>query len=158
MKAVADALSIHALERDLTLLASTVDGADDFLEFVAVRAFYPIVQDIFDTENRGAWLGYTSLRYAREKTRDWGDSPIMQASGNLMLSLTQRGSSFNIHEHSGPGELVMGSSLPYAAPATDVRPVNEFDSGDYEELALAASEYLVNRAHELGFEAEVEEL
>jgi hypothetical protein len=155
MTTAVEIIGAEDLERALEALVLDAERNEAFLDKVATRAFYPMVQATFDTEGGGRWPGLTP-RYERQKLNRFGDMPLMQATTDLMTSLTQKGSAFNVHEHVSPGEVVIGSSLPYAGAATDIRPVDQVTPEGEENMGKAASSYLVGKATDLGFEANEE--
>lgn len=120
------------------------------LEEVIERDFYPIMQETFDTEGRGRWRG-PSPAYTRRKRQLYGDKPIMQATGNLMRSLTQRGAPGNLQRRVGSDAVEVSSTLPHAGPATRARPI-ELRREDAERLGDGMLDVMKRRAEAHGFE------
>lgn len=132
-------------------LGRLVEEPQPILEVVAERAFYPIVQEIFDSEGRGQWAELTPA-YAAAKREKYGDKPIMQATTALITSLTKKNATMNIHTVQGRDSLLLGSSLHYARSASKKRPVFDFNQQDFNRMGSAATEEFKDRGRGLGFE------
>lgn len=78
--------------------------------------FRKIEKEIFGSEGAqgasGKWEPL-SVPYAARKTKKWGSVPILQASGRLYKSLTQRGGPDAVYE-TAPQEMTIGTKVPYA--------------------------------------------
>src|SRR5690348_12235862 len=98
--------SLEGLRRD-------IEEPQPILEAVAERAFYPIVQEIFDSEGRGTWPENTPA-YEVHKRAVYGDKPVMQRTGALVTSLSKGGAAMNIQTAQGRDTLLLGSAIPYA--------------------------------------------
>jgi hypothetical protein len=122
------------------------------IEEVVDAQFYPIMQEAFDTEGHGRWRR-ASPGYARLKRRLYGDKPIMQATGGLMRSLTQKGAPGNLQRRVGPDAVEISSTLPHAGHATRERPI-ELRAEDVERLGDGMREEMKHRGEGHGFEAE----
>ena len=141
-------------DRALGGLIEDFEDNQPTLEEIAERGFYPIMQEIFDTEGRGRWMGERmSSDYLRRKRAIYGDKPILQAAGSLMRSLTRKRAAGNVHVGVGPHALLVGSDLPQARPQDRRFGIIELTSGDVEHLADVAEESMKDRAEERGFKA-----
>lgn len=148
-------VEIQGLDRFVSALGSLgseVENPQPILEAVAERAFYPTVQEIFDTQGRGQWEDLTP-GYKEAKRRRFGDKPIMQATTALVSSLTKKGARMNIHTAQGRDSLLLGSALHYAGPASKKRPVFIFNQNDIEKMGHEAKEELKDKSRGLGFDA-----
>lgn len=123
------------------------------LEAVAERAFYPIVQEIFDSQGRGQWPELTPA-YAEAKREKFGDKPIMQATTALVTSLTKKNATMNIHTAQGRDSLLLGSTVHYARSASKKRPVLIFEQQDFSRMGHEAKEEFKERGRGLGFQVE----
>jgi len=132
-------------------LAQLAQEPQPILEAVAERAFYPIVQEIFDSEGRGQWPENTPA-YEAAKQKKFGDKPIMQATTALITSLTKKNATMNIHTAQGRDSLLLGSSIHYARSASKKRPVFMFNQQDIDRMGNAATEELKKQSSELGFD------
>jgi hypothetical protein len=134
--------------RELDNMVKEIEDAQPTLEAVTNKALYPIMRERFDTEGRGGWRELTP-GYAEAKKRQYGNKPILQRTGALYNSLTDKGAPHNVHIGVGRDSLIVGSDLPYARHAHDDRPIYEFEEDDLDRMAEAAIDDLVRR---LGFE------
>lgn len=134
-----------------TQLGRQVEEPQPILEAVAERAFYPIVQEIFDTEGRGQWDDLTE-GYEERKRIEFGDKPIMQATTALVTSLSKKGATMNIHSAQGRNELLLGSAIHYSRFASKKRPVFMFNQQDFQRMGDAATEKAKEQTRGLGFE------
>lgn len=132
-------------------LGRAVADPQPILEAVAERAFYPIVQEIFDSEGRGRWPELTPA-YKEAKRVRFGDKPIMQATTALVTSLTKKNATMNIHAAQGRDSLLLGSSVHYARSASKKRPVFDFNQQDFNRMGEAAKEELKEESRGLGFQ------
>lgn len=121
------------------------------LEAVAERAFYPIVQEIFDSQGRGDWPELTPT-YAEAKRQKFGDKPIMQATTALVTSLTKKNATMNIHTAQGRDSLLLGSQVHYARSASKKRPVFKFGQRDFDRMGNEATKEFKERGRGLGFQ------
>ncbi|HEX2881006.1 MAG TPA: hypothetical protein VHO25_15850 [Polyangiaceae bacterium] len=121
------------------------------LEAVAERAFYPIVQEIFDSEGRGRWPENTPA-YEEAKTKKYGDRPIMQATTALVTSLTKKNATMNIHTAQGRNSLLLGSAIHYSRFASKRRPVLMFGQPDFNRMGQEATKEFKDRGRGLGFQ------
>jgi phage gpG-like protein len=138
--------AIEGLRRD-------IEEPQSILEAVAERAFYPIVQEIFDSEGRGNWEDLTTSYEASKRAR-YGDKLIMQRTGALVTSLSKGGAAMNIQTAQGRDMLLVGSSIPYSAAASKKRPIFIFNQGDYAQMGDVAVDELGSRAKDKGFQVE----
>jgi phage gpG-like protein len=138
--------SAEGLRRD-------IEEPQQILEAVAERAFYPIVQEIFDSEGRGRWDDLTT-GYAARKREQYGDKPIMQRTGALITSLSRGGATMNIQTAQGRDTLLVGSAVPYSAKASKKRPIFMFNQADYERMGSVAVDEISTRAKGRGFQVE----
>jgi phage gpG-like protein len=143
---------LDQIQSAFTRLGQQVEGPQPILEAVAERAFYPIVQEIFDSEGRGRWPENTPA-YEEAKRRRFGDKPIMQATTALVSSLTKKGATMNIHAAHGRDSLLLGSQVHYSKLASKKRPVFNFRQVDFDRMGHVAVEQIVNQAERLGFKA-----
>lgn len=134
-------------------LRRDIDEPLPILEAVAERAFYPIVQEIFESEGRGSWEDLTTQYEARKRAR-YGDKPIMQRSGALVNSLSKSGATLNIQTAEGRDALMVGSAVPYSGLASKKRPIFIFNQSDRARMASVASDELASRARNRGFQVE----
>lgn len=124
---------------------------DDFLAEVKAQ---------FESEGAhggGRWAPL-SERYARWKQKHYPGKPILERTGDLKKSLTERGAPGAVFR-SEPRALTMGTDVPYAIyhqtgtrkmPARqEIRLTSHFKI----EAMRLIQEYLVHRATELGFRA-----
>lgn len=132
-------------------LAQLATEPQEILDAVAERAFYPIVQEIFDSEGRGEWPENTPA-YEAAKQKRFGDKPIMQATTALVTSLTKKNATMNIHAAQGRDSLLLGSSIHYARAASKKRPVFMFNQQDFDRMGKAATDELKKQSGELGFD------
>jgi len=135
----------------LLRLGRLAEEPQPVLEAVAERAFYPIVQEIFNSEGRGQWPELTPA-YREEKREKFGDKPIMQATTALVTSLTKKNATMNIHTAQGRDSLLLGSSVHYSRFASKKRPVFMFDKEDYQRMGDVAKDKLKEESQALGFE------
>jgi hypothetical protein len=146
---------VEAFSRAIAGLASDFEDQQPTLEDVAERAFYPIMQEIFESEGRGRWRQVPlTPEYARRKRARYGDKPILQASGGLMRALTRKGARGNVHVGVGRDSLLLGADLAHAKPQDDRRGIMDFDNKDVERMSEAAEESMKERAGRRGFDAE----
>jgi len=148
-------VEVQGLDRLVTAIDSLrreIEEPLPILDAVAERAFYPIVQEIFDTEGRGQWPELTPA-YAEHKREKFGDKPLMQATTALVTSLTKKGATMNIHTAQGRDSLLLGSALTYARPASKRRPVFDFNQDDFGRMEVAARDKVKEDAEHLGFDA-----
>jgi hypothetical protein len=131
-------------------LGRAVEEPQPILETVAERAFYPIVQEIFDSQGRGQWPELTAA-YEEAKRVRFGDKPIMQATTALVTSLTKKHATMNIHTAQGRNELLLGSAIHYSRFASKKRPVFMFNQQDFNRMGEVATEELKDKSRALGF-------
>jgi hypothetical protein len=134
-------------------LRRLVEEPQPILEVVAERAFYPIVQEIFDSEGRGRWPENTPA-YEEAKREKFGDKPIMQATTALVTSLTKKNATMNIHTTQGRNELLLGSRIHYSRFASKKRPVFMFNQQDFNRMGEVAKEELKEEGRGLGFQVQ----
>lgn len=135
--------------RAINGLADYIDDFTPTLELVVERGFYPIMAEIFETENRGRWEDL-SPGYADWKQRNYGDKPIMQLTGSLMESLTSKDALYSVHHAQGKNAFVVGTRAP-SRHAAIRRPVFQFSDADFGTFAEIASQDIEERAAALGF-------
>jgi phage gpG-like protein len=105
---------------DLVARFATVEKGLDFRELgtwdAVATEFRKIEYEQFASEGAdgasGAWQAL-STEYAARKLKQWGQVPIMQASGRLWRSLTQKGSKDAVEEQTAT-ELTLGTTVEYA--------------------------------------------
>ena len=97
------------------MLSRTTDKAKDLGPFwVMVGGLLTeIVQEQFNTEGSrtGGWAPLSD-RYASDKVRQFGNQPILVATGEMRESLL--GGSGGIQRQQGNDQMVFGTSVPYA--------------------------------------------
>jgi hypothetical protein len=155
MRLVGKMQGVEVFNRHLAELDQTFDDARPTLDEVAERAFYPIMQEVFDSEGRGRWRQRgLDPEYARRKRARYGDRPILQASGALMKSLTRRHAPGNVHVTVGNDVLLVGSMLRYARRKDDEFEIFDITNRDVDRMTEVAEESLKERAGRAGFKAE----
>ena len=151
MRFSVEVIGLDSIQSALIQLARKIEEPQPILETVAERAFYPIVQEIFNSEGRGQWPELTPA-YREEKRDRFGDKPIMQATTALVTSLTKKNATMNIHTAQGRDSLLLGSSVHYSRFASKKRPVFMFDKEDYQRMGDVAKDKLKEESQALGFE------
>jgi len=146
-----EVIGLDSIQSALIQLARKIEEPQPILETVAERAFYPIVQEIFNSEGRGQWPELTPA-YREEKLEKFGDKPIMQATTALVTSLMKKNATMNIHTAQGRDSLLLGSSVHYSRFASKKRPVFMFDKEDYQRMGDVAKDKLKEESQALGFE------
>ena len=146
-----EVIGFDSIQSALIQLARKIEEPQPILETVAERAFYPIVQEIFNSEGRGQWPELTPA-YREAKLEKFGDKPIMQATTALVTSLTKKNATMNIHTAQGRDSLLLGSSVHYSRFASKKRPVFMFDKEDYQRMGDVAKDKLKEESQALGFE------
>jgi phage gpG-like protein len=137
--------------RQLDAVGHVFEDNQPTLEEVAERGFYPIMQEIFDTEGRGRWRREEmSPAYRRRKRAIHGDKPILQATGSLMRSMTRKRATGNIHIGVGPNTLLLGSDLPQAHPLDKRFGIIDLTPADIELLTEVAEESMRDRIEDEG--------
>ncbi len=142
---------LEQVRSTFTQLGRQIEEPQPILEAVAERAFYPIVQEIFDSEGRGRWPENTPA-YEEYKREKFGDKPIMQATTALVTSLTKKNATMNIHTAQGRDSLLLGSSVHYSRFASKKRPVFMFNQQDFNRMGEAATEKIKEQSRELGLQ------
>lgn len=151
MRVLVEVRGLEQLKNVFSQLGRLAEEPQPILEAVAERAFYPIVQEIFDSEGRGEWPENTPA-YAAAKRRKFGDRPLMQATTALVSSLTKKNATMNIHTAQGRDSLLLGSAVHYARSASKKRPVFDFNQQDFDRIGHVATEEIKERGRGLGFE------
>lgn len=146
-----EVIGFEQLRSGFKQISRLVEEPQQILEAVAERAFYPIVQEIFDSEGRGQWPDLTPAYRERKRVR-FVDKPIMQATTALVTSLTKKNATMNIHTATGRDTLLLGSSIQYSRFASKRRPVFMFNQRDFNRMGEAATQKMKEQARGLGFQ------
>jgi hypothetical protein len=93
-----------------------------------------------------------SAAYARQKAKTHPGKPVMQKSGALLASLTNKDAEGAVYDPQ-PDRLVFGSSLPYAGFQGETHDLFGAREEDAEEYLTIIEEDLTAYAKELGFRA-----
>jgi hypothetical protein len=146
--------NVQLFDRAVAGLAHDFEDMRPTLEEVIEQGFYPIMQEVFDTEGRGRW-GREEMNadYVRRKRRRHGDKPILQATGGLMRSMTRKNARGNVQFTVGDNTIVAGSDLRHARPQDRRFSIVEFTDGDTDRMADIAEESMKERAERRGFKA-----
>lgn len=151
MRVFVEVKGFEQLRAGFTQLGRQLEEPQPILEAVAERAFYPIVQEIFASEGRGQWDDL-SEGYKERKQIEFGDKPIMQATGALVESLEKKGAKMNIHTAQGRDSLLLGSAIIYSRAASKKRPVFMFNQQDFNRMGEAAAEKIKEEGRQSGFQ------
>ena len=107
---------IEGEEQVSRMLSRTTEKIKDLAPFFEAAGTFmrTTMDEQFGSEGgrTGGWAPL-SARYAADKAKRYGSRPILQASGDMIASLTGQGSG-NVSRTVGGDTLEFGTSVPYA--------------------------------------------